>query len=186
MQKKRHDGINILFGVGLTIMAVFCCIPVTASMLHVDINTTLPMSFSDIQPKTPLTGTNYEIDYTDHNLVVKSTLNGATLPIIRRYSPIAAPPAYHLLNTPSYDFLIVRLDSGGNSGALWFKVFNLNAASPVDLTAQSSEPNIGLSCTYPVFDGATLKFEISADCRANPLSQSAGYRSYFFPLPVLH
>ena len=105
--------------------------------------------------------------------------------IIQRYSSTALRPAYQLLTYADHIYLLIRLASGGNSGAYWFKVFDVSRAPAEDLMVAYDDPQIGISCTEPRLYGNSLLFEISADCHAASLSESVSYRRYWVQLGSL-
>jgi hypothetical protein len=175
---KHNDKIrNLVFAFVAMIGAMLCCLPTVSSLLG-DITSSsdlLSINFQDIQPETALETTHYRIEYTNQNLVLDNIRTRVSTTIVQRYSPVAAQPAYQLLNHANRPYLIIRLASGGNNGANWYKVFDLSGAAVRELTAVSYDPYMGLSCSDPLLRGDALEFQISTNCHSGSLSLPRTY-----------
>jgi len=177
--KRSSPIFQILLGVGVILGPLCFCFIITGLSDKLDQARAASSEYQSINALTPLAGTHYQIEYTDENVTLKNTSTQAALPVIQHYSPVAAPPAYHLFSYAQRPYLIVRLASGGNSGTYWFKVFDLSGADARELTVASDNPDMGLSCNAPVLEQDSLKFLISTDCTfTSPYSM----RVYWLPL----
>ena len=178
--QRKYSFKSLLVGVVITIYVLLCCLRLLkAGSGKPALSGAASAEFQAIQAETPLAGTHYQIEYANQNITLRNTFTPATFSVIKRYSLIATPPAYQLISHAQRPYLMIRLGSGGNSGAYWFKIYDLSGTSVRDMTAASSAPDMGLSCNAPVLEQDSLKFVISTNCR---FGAADSIRVYWLPL----
>ena len=162
----------------LILMLVFLLLLGFTSIFPIHFNG-LISDFRPIDPETTLDGTKFLLEYVNQNVILKNRYTDVTLSVVHGYSPVAQPPSYNLLRQPDGRvYVTVQLASGGNSGAFWFKIFEITTPPARDVEAGSYYSDIGLSCTYPRVDGNVLIFRRSANCADSP----ATYQEHRIPL----
>ena len=137
--------------------------------------------FQTLAPETSVRVADYQLAYTKSGLVLTNTLTRAAATIAENYTAAVAP-AYTLFYFKNQPYLITRLGSSGSSGIYGFKVIRLDQDQAEDLTDPTSNPNMGLSCSNPRFDGSALIFEISLKCTNGAAVHDSSYQSYSVPL----
>jgi hypothetical protein len=139
-------------------------------------------AFQTLAPETSASVGDYQLEYHNNSLDLHNMLTQAVANIVQNYTSASLLPAYTSIQFQGRTYLLTRLASSGSSGAYWFKVIRLDRDQATDLTDPTDNPNLGLSCANPRFDGSALVFEMSLKCDAGVAVQDSSYQKYSIPL----